>query len=109
MQVFIVISSTFLREKWYSYDMKKKRGQRFNIHINNELKEVFVGHHTLFSVIGFTVGGILIGETLKEWAHLHLGLPSTLIIGLLLILMTGVTLHKFSDVELSKEIDDELS
>ena len=85
--------------------MKKKRGQRFNVHINNELKEVFVGHHTLFSVIGFTVGGILVGETLKEWAHIHLGLPMTLILGFVLILLTGVILHKFSDPSEAKNDD----
>jgi fucose permease len=83
--------------------MKKKRGQRFSIHINDELKEIFVGHHTLFSVIGFTVGGILVGETLKEWLHIHFGLPATLIVGFVLILLTGITLHKFSDMKLKKE------
>lgn len=88
--------------------MKKKRGQRFNIHINDELKEIFVGHHTLFSVMGFTVGGILVGETLKDWAHIHVGLPVTLIIGLVLILFTGLTLHKFSDTKLEKEGGDGL-
>jgi hypothetical protein len=88
---------------------KKKRGQRFNVHINNELKEVFVGHHTLFSVIGFTVGGILVGETLKEWAHIHVGLPATLIIGLVLILLTGLTLHKFSDKKINLEADEDIT
>jgi hypothetical protein len=83
--------------------MKKKRGQRFNIHINNELKEVFVGHHTLFSVVGFTVGGILIGETLKVWLHFHVGLFSTLIIGFILLLVGGMTLHKFNDGETETE------
>ena len=73
------------------------------------MKEVFVGHHTLFSVIGFTVGGILVGETIKEWAHIHIGLPSTLFLGILLILLTGVTLHKFSDRKLQKELDDNIS
>lgn len=88
--------------------MKKKHGQRFNVHINNELKEIFVGHHTLFSVIGFTVGGILIGETLKEWLHVHFGLPVTLIIGLILILLTGMTLHKFSDKKILPRDDEDL-
>ena len=88
--------------------MKKKRGQRFNVHINNELKEIFVGHHTLFSVIGFTVGGILVGETLKEWAHVYIGLPATLIIGLILILLTGLTLHKFSDKKITPADDEDL-
>lgn len=92
----------------YTFAMKNKRGQRFNIHINNELKEIFVGHHTLFSVIGFTVGGILVGETVKEWAHFHIGLFPTLLIGLALILLTGITLHKFSDSKLEKEVQDEL-
>lgn len=86
--------------------MSKKRGQRFNIHINDELKEIFVGHHTLFSVIGFTVGGILVGETLKEWLHIHVGLPVTLVVGLILIVFTGVTLHKFSDTKI-QPVDDE--
>lgn len=86
--------------------MKNKRGSRFNIHINNELKEVFVGHHTLFSVIGFTVGGILIGETLKHWLHDYIGLPMTLLVGVILLLVSGMTLHKFSDSELEKEGDD---
>lgn len=86
--------------------MKRKRGQRFNIHINDELKEVFVGHHTLFSVIGFTVGGILVGETLKDWLHVHIGLPLTLVVGLILILLTGITLHKFSDTKILPQDDD---
>lgn len=87
---------------------RKKRGQRFNVHINNELKEIFVGHHTLFSVIGFTVGGILVGETIKDYLHASVGLLPTLIVGLVLILLTGLTLHKFSDSKLEKEIDDGL-
>ena len=87
--------------------MKKKRGHRFDIHINNELKEVFVGHHTLFSVIGFTVGGILVGETIKDWLHELLGLFPTLGIGLVLILLTGLTLHKFSDEKAFLDNDDE--
>ncbi len=77
--------------------MSKKRGQRFNIHINNELKEVFVGHHTLFSVIGFTVGGILIGETVTKILHACVGYSWSIIIGLVLVVLSGVSLHKFSD------------
>ena len=77
--------------------MKNKRGQRFSFHINNEIREVFIGHHTLFSVLGFTVGGILIGETIKEYLHMHVGLPLTLVVGLSLLLFSGMTLHKFSE------------
>lgn len=83
--------------------MRKKRGQRFNIHVNNELKEIFVGQHTLFSVVGFTVGGILVGETIKEYLHDSVGLHLTLVIGIVLILLAGLTLHKFSDVEVDRK------
>ncbi|MFT6361336.1 MAG: hypothetical protein ACJAV6_000251 [Candidatus Paceibacteria bacterium] len=86
--------------------MKKKRGQRFNLHINNELKEIFIGHHTLFSVLGFIVGGILIGETIKEVLHMHIGLAWTLAVGLILLLLTGMTLHKFSDRSSDNSIED---
>ena len=88
--------------------MRKKRGQRFSVHINDELKEVFVGHHTLFSVMGFTVGGILIGETLKVWLHLHTGLFPTLIIGFILLIGSGMTLHKFSDSKKEEKLDNDL-
>lgn len=88
--------------------MKKKRGQRFNIHINDEFKEVFVGHHTLFSVLGFIVGGILIGETVKDILHATVGFFWTLIIGLILLVVTGVTLHKFSDRKDNNSAVDEL-
>lgn len=80
----------------------KKRGQRFNIHVNDELREVFVGHHTLFSVLGFTVGGILVGETIKDYLHGSIGLALTLLVGLVLLLITGVTLHKFSDTVITR-------
>jgi len=86
--------------------MRKKRGQRFNVHVDNELREVFVGHHTLFSVIGFTVGGILIGETIKEVLHIHVGFLWTLIVGFILLFISGMTLHKFSDIKTEKEGDD---
>ena len=87
--------------------MRKKHGQRFNIHIDNELREVFVGHHTMFSVMGFTVGGILIGETIKEILHINIGYLWTLVVGLGLLLVTGVTLHKFSDTKREQDsLDD---
>jgi putative Mn2+ efflux pump MntP len=82
--------------------MKRKRGQRFSIHVDNEVREVFLGHHTLFSVISFTVGGILIGETIKEYLYDLIGFHWTLAVGLILVVFSGTILHKFSDKPVSQ-------
>lgn len=75
----------------------KKFGHRFELHINDELKQVFVGHRTLFSVLGFTVGGILIGGTIEKMLHELIGKPFTLVIGLILLLVSGLVLKQFND------------
>lgn len=59
------------------------------------IKEIFVGHRTIFSIIGFTVGGILIGHSLWEFLNGHVGILGALFVGLLLFTLSGVTLHKF--------------
>lgn len=74
-----------------------KKGHKFELHINDELKQVFVGHHTLFSVIGFTVGGILIGGSLEKMLHEIIGRPSTLLVGLILMVLSGLVLRQFND------------
>ena len=76
----------------------KKRGSHaIEFHLDDELRQVFVGHHTLFSVLGFTVGGILIGGTLEKMLHDLVGQPLTLAIGLVLLLMSGLVLRQFND------------
>lgn len=88
--------------------MEKKQGQRFNIHIDNEIKEVFVGHHTLFSVLGFTIGGIVMGGTIKEYLHAQIGLFPSLLVGSILMIASGLVLHKFSDRVIKESNDDEV-
>jgi uncharacterized membrane protein YraQ (UPF0718 family) len=76
---------------------KKVKGyHRIEFHLDDDLKQVFVGHHTLFSVLGFTVGGILIGGTLQELLNQHLGDAVTLLIGLILLLVSGLILKLFN-------------
>lgn len=76
---------------------KKLKGyHRIEFHLDDDLKQVFVGHHTLFSVLGFTVGGILIGGTLQEILNQHLGDVITLLIGLILLLASGLILKLFN-------------
>jgi hypothetical protein len=76
---------------------KKKGSHRLEFHLDDELRQVFVGHHTLFSVIGFTVGGILIGGSLEKMLHEVIGRPSTLFVGVILLLVSGLILKQFND------------
>jgi len=68
----------------------KKFGHKFELHIDDQLKQVFVGRHTLFSVLSFTVAGILIGGTIEKMLHELIGKPLTLLIGLVLLVISGL-------------------
>lgn len=77
--------------------VKKKGSHAFEFHLNDEFKQIFIGKHTLFSVVGFTVGGILIGGTLEKILHQAVGQFPTLVIGIILVLFSGLVLRRFND------------
>ena len=88
----------FISQKDILLSMKKRKGShRLEFHMDDELRQVFVGHHTLFSVLGFTVGGILIGGTLEKILHEAVGRPTTLVVGLFLLIISGLVLRRFND------------
>ena len=58
---------------------------------------MFIGHHTIFSLIGLAIGGTLVGKTLWEWLAHTVGLPITLVIGLFVFAISGLALHTFDD------------
>ena len=63
--------------------------------IDYKIKEVFVGHNTIFSLLGSVVGGILVGRSLWEYSKIYLGLPYTILIGLIIFAISGIVLHRF--------------
>ncbi|GEM_PF-1053814 len=76
----------------------KKRGyHRFEFHLDDQMRHVFVGNHTIFSVLGFTVGGMLIGGVLERIFIQELGLSLTLLIGFVLLFVSGIVLKIFND------------
>ena len=93
---------------------KSKNGIRINVNqhdetFKHEVKEMFIGHHTIFSLIGLTIGGTLVGITLWEWLASSLGLPFTLLIGLIIFAISGLALHTFDDDRFrSQEEEDSL-
>ena len=81
---------------------KSKRGIRVKIEHHNEeggfgVKEVFIGHHTVFSLIGYTVGGILVGRSIWQYSQEVLGLPYTILLGLLIFAVSGIISGQFGD------------
>lgn len=77
---------------------KRKRGyHRVHFHLDDEMKQVFIGHHTIFSVLGFTVGGILIGGVLERILIAELGSWTTLGIGFVMLFASGLVLRIFND------------
>jgi hypothetical protein len=79
-------------------DKKKKRGyHRIDFHMGDEMRQVFIGHHTIFSVLGFTVGGMLIGGVLERIFIENLGHGITIFIGLILLFVSGFILKIFNE------------
>lgn len=74
---------------------KRKTGKTFDVHVDNELRQVFIGHHTLFSVFGFTVGGILVGEMLARYMHDSFGMATTLLVGFLIFIVSAFWSQEF--------------
>jgi len=71
-----------------------------------EIKEVFIGHRTLFSVLGFIVGGLIVGRSIWEYLNTAFGLNITIVIGILIFILSGIVLHEFR--EPSPKKDDNL-
>jgi hypothetical protein len=92
----------------------KKSGMRVKIKhhqddsLKHEVREMFIGHHTIFSLIGLAIGGTLVGKVLWEWLSVAVGLPLTFIIGLLVFIVSGLAVHSFGDDRYGSELDEEL-
>ncbi len=95
---------------------KKKKGIRISFgHYSEQLgytiKEIFIGKRTIFSIAGFIVGGIMVGRSAWEYSMQYLGLPLTIIVGLVIFVFSGLSLHEFremSDKESIKHHEDDL-
>lgn len=55
------------------------------------------GPHSIFSVLCFVIGGMLVGRTVWEFTFKTLGPITTIVIGIILLSIGGIALHKFDD------------
>lgn len=65
--------------------------QEYDYHIS----QVFMGHHTIVTLAGFTVGGLLVGRGLYEILSTSVGVIGTIAIGLVLFAVTGLYIGSF--------------
>lgn len=74
--------------------MKKKSSSRKRS-LAIECKEAFVGDRTIFSLLGYVVGGILVGEILRKYGEIYLGMPGTILIGIIIFAVSGTMSRRF--------------
>jgi hypothetical protein len=65
--------------------------EEYDYHIS----QVFLGHHSIITLVGFTVGGILVGRGLYEVLVQSVGVLGTILIGLVLFAATGLYIGSF--------------
>ena len=66
-----------------------------NSDLDPEIKEIFIGRNTIFSLIGFIVGGILFGNALWYYSSNALGTFATMLVGLIIFVISGVIARQF--------------
>ncbi len=72
---------------------KKSSSSKHSLAI--EIRETFTGYRTLFSLLGYVVGGILVGEILRKYGEIYLGMPGTLLIGIIIFTVSGILSRRF--------------
>jgi len=68
---------------------------KFKKHRSDNFKEIFVGRRTFFTLIGFSVGSILVARSLWEYGRMYIGIPATILIGVIIFVISGIVLKEF--------------
>ena len=72
-------------------DKEADNTEGYDYHIS----QVFLGHHSIVTLVGFTVGGILVGRGLYELLIRAVGVHGTIGIGLVMFAATGLYIGSF--------------
>jgi len=70
---------------------KSEHEAEYDYHIS----QIFLGHHSIITLVGFTVGGILVGRGLYELLIRAVGVYGTIGIGLVMFAATGLYIGSF--------------
>ena len=74
-----------------SSDERADEIEGYDYHIS----QIFLGHHSVITLVGFTVGGILVGRGLYELLVRAVGVYGTIGIGLVMFAATGLYIGSF--------------
>ena len=90
---------------------KKRKGIRISFgqyskQLGYGMKEIFIGHRTVFSILGFIVGGLIVGRSIWEYLMRYFSLPVVILIGFLIFLVSGIVLHEFREHPSSQETEN---
>ena len=88
----------------------KKKGIRIRFgHYSHQLgygmKEIFIGKRTIFSILGFIVGGLVVGRSVWEYLMRYFSLPVVILIGIAIFTFSGIALHEFRESPDSNQSD----
>ena len=91
---------------------KKRKGIRISFgqyskQLGYGMKEIFIGHRTVFSILGFIVGGIVVGRSVWEYLMRYFNLPVVILIGFLIFLVSGIVLHEFGEPPPSQKTENQ--
>ncbi len=65
--------------------------------LNHLAQNLFVGDHSTTIVLGFTVGGALLGRSIWQYLFDSIGLFNTTLLSFLIFVSSGFYMHKFYD------------
>ncbi|MFC1653556.1 hypothetical protein ACFL1M_01790 [Patescibacteria group bacterium] len=63
--------------------------------IEPELRELIIGRKTLISLLGFSIGGVLIGSAAYDLLSKSFGIIITVFLGALLFIISGIVSDSF--------------
>ena len=61
------------------------------------IEQIFLGHHTIFTLLGLIIGGDLIGRTIYDYINTVSSPLLTLTLGLLIFTLSGILVGSFKD------------
>jgi hypothetical protein len=64
---------------------------------NYHVEQVFLGHHTIFTLLGLAIGADLVGRTIYEFIVQYANPVVVVGIGLILFILSGLLIGSFND------------
>lgn len=64
--------------------------------VGKEVRELFIGRRTIFSLVGFIVGGVMVGNSLHDVIREQVDVTWAFVIGFILFVISGILSQQFA-------------